>query len=205
MLIHAKEKKERSLGIRLGLKAHRCNSPKCVMIRRPYRPGEHGKARRRAPSEFGSQLSEKQKLMTTYILRDRALEKIFIKALRASGAVGDTVLAFLERRLDNVVFRLGLAPSRIVARQVIGHGHIFVNGKKVTVPSYETKVGDVISIRPLSINLLPFRDLRDTLKKYEPPVWFSFDIENLSGKVLSLPRDIEQPFDINLVVDYYSK
>ncbi len=104
-----------------------------------------------------------------------------------------------------MVFRLGLASSRVIARQLINHGHFLVNGKKVTIPSYAVKMGDVISIKHSSRELLIFKDLPNTIKKYEPPEWLVFDKEKLEGRVISLPKNVEIPFDINLVVDYYSK
>lgn len=205
MFLASKEKKERALGTRLLLKGDRCNSPKCVMVRRPHRPGMHGKKRRRPGSEFASQLAEKQKIRFSYGLREAHMEKLFKEALGKSGAIGETVVAILERQLANVVFRLGFAPSRIVARQLVGHGHILVNGKRVTIPSYAVRPGEVISIKPTSRDLLIFKELPTTLKKYDAPTWLALDKEKCEGKVLAIPRDTEIPFDINLVVDYYSK
>lgn len=200
-----KEKKERSLGVRLFLKAERCNSPKCVTVRRAYRPGIHGKKRRRNPSEYGQQLMEKQRIKTSYGLREAQFGKIVHKAFSKGGNIGEAILDILERQLFNAVFRLGLAPSRFVARQFISHGHFMVNGKKVSISSYAVKVGDVISIKPTSKQLLIFKDLPDIMKKYEPPQWLDVDKEKLEGRIKSLPRDIETGFDINLIIDYYSK
>ena len=115
------------------------------------------------------------------------------------------IVSLLERRLDNAVFRLGFTPSRSVARQLVNHGHILVNGRKVTIPSYRVKVGDEIIIRPQSKNHQVFEDLSTTLKKYEPPTWLALDKEKLTGKVVTEPKDLDIPFDINMVVDYYSK
>lgn len=204
-MFNTKEKKERSLGVKLFLKPHRCSSPKCVTVRRPTRPGVHGKARRRAPSEFGQQLMEKQKIRFAYGIREAQMRRVFAAASKHKGITGEMIISFLERRLDNVVYRIGLAPSRSVGRQLIGHGHIMVNGKKVTIPSYEVKVNNVITIRPQSKDHLLFKDLAERLKQYEPPVWLVLDRERLEGKVISLPKDFEIPFDVNLVVDYYSK
>lgn len=204
-MFNTKEKKERSLGVKLFLKPHRCSSPKCVTVRRPTRPGVHGKARRRAPSEFGQQLMEKQKIRFAYGIREAQMRRVFAAASKHKGITGEMIISFLERRLDNVVYRIGLAPSRSVGRQLIGHGHIMVNGKKVTIPSYEVKVNNIITIRPQSKDHLLFKDLAERLKQYEPPVWLVLDRERLEGKVISLPKDFEIPFDVNLVVDYYSK
>ncbi|MEK7194027.1 MAG: 30S ribosomal protein S4 [Patescibacteria group bacterium] len=205
MLLKAKEKKERALGIKLFLKAERCSSPKCAMIRRPYRPGMHGKKRRRALSEYGQQLLEKQKIRLSYGLRETQLRQIFKKALQKTSGVGEAVIKVLEKRLDNVIYRLGLAPSRITARQYVSHGHFLVNGKKVAAPSFQVKVGDVVSIKPESKNLLIFKDLPTTIKKYNPPDWLEVDKEKLEGKVKSLPHTEDIAFDINSVVDYYSR
>ncbi len=133
------------------------------------------------------------------------MKKIFIKAAKNPGITGNMILQLLERRLDNVVFRLGLAPSRSVARQLVGHGHIIVNGRKVTAPSFTAAVGDKVSIRPQSKDHPVFKDLASSLKKYEPPVWLSVDREKFEGTVVSLPKDLELSFDVNVVVDYYSK
>lgn len=200
-----KEKKERSLGVKLFLKPERCNSPKCVTVRRPQHPGLHGKMFRRQLSEFGLQLKEKQKIRFTYGIRERQFENIFKAAAKNPGVTGQMIFHILEKRLDNVVYRLGLAPSRSVARQLVGHGHIMVNNRKVTVPSFQVKIGDTIYIRPQSKEHFAFRELANTLKKYEPPIWLTMDLEKFQGKVISEPKDLEIPFDANLVVDYYSK
>ena len=199
------EKQERALGMKLFLKGERCSSPKCAMIRRPNRPGMHGGKRRRALSEYGGQLLEKQRIRVSYGLREAQLVKIVKDSLGKTGAVGETIINYLERQLSNVVFRLGLASSRVVARQLINHGHFLVNDKKVTIPSYFVKAGDVISVKPSSQNLLIFKDLSDKIKKYEPPEWLFLDKEKIEGRILSLPKDVEIPFDISLLVDYYSK
>lgn len=204
MLLRAKEKKERALGIKLQLKAERCAGPKCAMTRRPYRPGMHGGKRKRSVSEYGQQLIEKQKVKIIYGLREAQLRRLFRGNLK-TGSIGRNIMTILERRLDNVVFRLGLAPSRIVARQYVNHGHFTVNGKKVTVPSFLAKTNDIISIKPSSKELLIFKNLPNTIKNYNPPEWLEIDKDKLEGKIKSLPQGAEMPFDINLVVDYYSR
>lgn len=203
-MFDTKEKKERALGTKLFLKPHRCNSAKCAHIRRPQKPGVHGKRFRRV-SEFGQQLQEKQKVRFAYGLREAQMERTFHRALKAREATGEMVISLLERRLDNVVYRLSFAPSRSVARQLVGHGHIMVNGRKTTAPSFAVKVNDVISVRPQSESHPVFSDLAARLEKYEPPVWLFVDGTKKEGKVLSAPKDFEIPFDMNLVVDYYSK
>ena len=117
----------------------------------------------------------------------------------------EIVLNVLERRLDNVIFRLGLANSRVIARQLINHGHFLINGRKINIPSYQVKVGDVIVVKPSSLSLLQFNDLANNLKNYKTPDWLELDKEKLTGQIKSMPADIEIPFNINLVVDYYSK
>jgi len=201
----SREKKERALGMKLFLKGERCSSPKCAMVRRPNRPGIHGGKRRRALSEYGTQLLEKQRIRVSYGLREAQLAKIVKDSSGKTGAVGETIINYLERQLSNAIFRLGLASSRVVARQLINHGHFLVNGKKVTAPSCFVKAGDVISVKPSSQNLLIFKDLLNKIKKYEPPEWLFLDKEKIEGRILSLPKDVEIPFDINLLVDYYSK
>jgi len=203
-MFNTQEKKERALGTKLFLKAHRCNSPKCVAIRRPHRPGLHGSARH-SSSEFGQQLNEKQKIKVSYGIRESQMERVFRAASKNPGATGTLIVQLLERRLDNVVFRLGLAESRSIGRQLVSHGHVFVNGKRVSAPSSLVKVGDKISIRPESKSIAQLKDLGERLKKYETPAWLMLDREKAEGTMTALPKDLEVPFDVNMVVDYYSK
>jgi len=203
-MFDTREKKERSVGVKLFLKAHRCNSPKCVSIRRPSRPGLHGKSYR-SLSEFGLQLKEKQKIRFTYGIRERQMEGIFKKAAKNPGVTGQMVLALLESRLDNVVYRIGLADSRSVARQLVSHGHILVNGRKATTPSRQLKPGESVTIRPQSMDHPLLKDLSEKMKKYEAPVWLSVNPEKMEGKMTTMPKDFDTSFDVNLVVDYYSK
>jgi len=205
-MIKAKEKKERALGVRLGLKGERCNTPKCAAVRKPYRPGPHGQKRRRGQiSEFGRQLNEKQKFKFSYGLKDRNLRQLFNRASKDPGSTAAKLLEFLERRLDNTIFRLGLAPSRAAARQLIAHGHILVNKRKSRSPGLLVKKDDIISLRLESSGKGAFVKLRETLKKYDPPTWLSLDVEKLEGRVLSEPKDLEAPFEINLLIESFSK
>jgi len=203
-MLHVKEKKERALGTKLFLKGERCGSSKCALTRRSYRPGMHGKKRKNI-SEYGHQLLEKQKIKYSYGLNETQIKKIFQEALKSSANIKDFVIKELESRLDNVAFKLGFAPSRRVARQLISHGHIAVNNKKVKVPSYKVNIGDVISIRPQSKNITNFKDLENNLKKYQPPTWLFLDKEKMEGKVLAFPQEVDGQFDINVVVDYYAR
>lgn len=201
-----KEKKERSLGVKLGLKGDRCKGPKCALLRRPYRPGAHGQGRVKALSDFGRQIKEKQKFKLTYGLDERNLRQVFQKALKRTGSTATNVVDLLERRVDNVVFRLGFVPSRLAARQAVIHGHIMVNKHKVYSPGYEVDPGDVITIRPESAVKTIFKDLRENLKKQqEVPPWLAVDLETLEGKILSAPQDVQSPFEINLLVESFSK
>ncbi len=203
-MFNTKEKRERSLGTKLFLKGARCLGPKCAAVRRPTPPGPHTKMRRKL-SEYGKQLQEKQRIQWSYGLRERQLAQLFAKALKNPAVTGDMVLRLLEQRLDNVVFRLGFAPSRSVARQLVGHGHLTVNGRRVTIPSYQVKMGDAIAVREGSKDHPLFKELSNTLKSYEPPQWLSVDKEKHAGKVRSAPKDFDMEFDVGMVVDYYSK
>lgn len=202
-----KEKKERALGERLHLKGTRCDSPKCAAVRRPYPPGVHGKNRRRALSDFGRQIKEKQKFKLTYLIDERNLSRIFGEAKKKSGSmgVGKKFLELLERRLDNVIYRFGLAPSRLMGRQLVLHGHIFVNGKRTRSPGYEVKAGDVVTVRKESETKGAFRDIKEKMKTYELPGWLALDAEKLEGRITALPQDVEMPFEISLLVEAFSK
>jgi small subunit ribosomal protein S4 len=201
-----KEKKERSLGTHLYVKGTRCTSPKCAFARKPHRPGAHGHSRKRkALSEFGLQIREKQKFKISYGINERNLRRIFTEAKNAEGSLVDQFLSLLERRLDNVVFRLGIAPSRSMARQLVGHGHIFVNGRRVRSGGYQVKPNDVITVRAESHKLSAFRTLGEALKNFDPPSWLSLDKTKLEGRVLSVPQDLLPPFEVNLLVESFSK
>ena len=203
-----KEKKERSLGVKLNRKGERTNSPKAALVRKPYRPGQQGK-RYRKTSEFGQQLREKQKIKFSYGVTERQLRRIFKeieqKAKKQHASAEEAVVDILERRLDNVIMRLGLTEGRNLARQLVSHGHFMLNGKKVKTPSIKVKVGDKISIRPESREISHFQELAERIKKYEPPVWLKLDKANLVGEMVDEPKDVDAPFDVRLVVDFYSK
>jgi small subunit ribosomal protein S4 len=197
-----KEKKERALGVRLFLKPERSASPKAAIIRRPYRPGQHGQ-RRHTVSEFGKQLNEKQKVQIIYGLNNRQLSTLFNKYKDRT-----KVLSVLEHRLDHVVMLLGIAGSARVARQFVSHGHITVNGRKVTVPSFRVKVKDVVALREESRKLKLFAELPAKLKKYTPPTWLSLtSAEECKGQCVK-PFDISEaqiPFDLSVVGEFYSR
>lgn len=205
-LLKSKEKKERALGAKLGLKAHRCNSPKCAMVRRPNRPGVHTKPTR-GGSEFKLQLAEKQKIRFSYGLSEKQMKSTVTGALvnKKSGSVTEQIVKKLESRLDNVVYRLDFAPSRIMARQLIGHGHFLVNGRKVTICSFAARPGDVITIKESSKSIPLFKDLSNVLKGENPENWLTRNNQKLEGTVKSSPESVEMPFDINMVIDFYSR
>lgn len=201
------EKKERQLGTKLSIRGDRGQSPKAALIKRPFAPGQHGKGGKghKKTSEFGSQLREKQKIKFTYNLLEKQLKRIFSNAAKKEGENAQNVAEDLESRLDSVVFHLGLAPSRSVARQIVSHGHLLIKGKRVKTSTYHVKPGDVITIRPESKDAPIFQKAKENLKNYHAPVWLSINPETLQAKMESKPRDLNLPFDINLVVDFYSK
>lgn len=206
-MVHGpKEKRERSLGERLNLKAHRCSSPKCAAVRKPYKPGPHGKTgRRRMPSDFGRQLNEKQKFKVTYGLNERTLRRLFEMASESQSGTSMKLLELLERRLDNVLYRLGLAASRGAARQLVIQGHVLVNGKKVRSPGFQVVIGDAIGIREESRANFLFKEMMPVLEKQETPAWLALTPGVLEGKVVALPEAGESPFEINLLVESFSK
>lgn len=195
-------------GLKLFLKGERCFTPKCAVEanRRPYPPGQHTQ-RRRKVSEYGVQLREKQKARFIYGVLERQFRRHFGEAERRAGSTGENLLRILEMRLDNLVFRLGFAESRAQARQLVTHGHITVNGQKVDIPSYETKVGSVIGVRPKSRQSEYFKALPETLRRREIPDWLSLDLANLSGRILRAPSrpEIDANLQEQLIVEYYSR
>jgi len=197
----------RRLGQKLFLKGERCYSQKCAMIKRPYAPGLHGKTTRRMLSEYGRQLREKQKVRHTYGLSESQFKKYVQEAAQERGDKGQILLQRLEHRLDNVVYRLGWAPSRRAARQIVNHGHILVNGEKVNIPSYEVEKGDVIKLKEKSQKSKMFEHLPTILKKYQTPSWLSLDKKKLEGKVIGepTPEDIGQVADTAAVIEFYSR
>jgi len=201
-----KEKKERALGERLQLKGERCNSPKCAAVRKPHRPGQHGnKRQRRALSEFGVQLKEKQKFKVVYGLGERELRGVFKRASQSSGSVSVQLMEILERRLDNVIYRLSFALSRSFARQLVVHGHVLVNGARARSPGILLYKGDVISFRKESQTKVWFIKVKESLKDYEAPSWLSLDKEKMTGTLLAMPPITEIPFNANLLVESFSK
>ncbi|MCF7835847.1 MAG: 30S ribosomal protein S4 [Candidatus Marinimicrobia bacterium] len=197
----------RRVGQKLFLKEEKCSSAKCPISRKPYPPGRKAK-KMRPLSEYGTQLKEKQKLKFLYGLREKQFTNYVNKAMGKGGAgIGANLIWYLEQRLDNVVFRLGLAKSRSLARQIVSHGHICVNGQKVTVPSFQVKKNDKITIRSGSLNKKIFADLDIYLKKYSPPTWMAFDKEKKTGEIIGnmSPSDVDSSVNLNSIIEFYSR
>lgn len=192
-------------GAKLFLKGERCLTKKCAMERRPVNPGVHP-ASRKKPSEYQTQLREKQKVKRAYgPLSEKQFRHYYEEAERMKGKTGENMLALLEKRLDNVVYRMGLGSSRMQARQVVNHGHICVNGKCVNIPSYQVKVGDVISVKENKQKKGNFALIRES--RVVVPKWLEFNPEKLSGKVLANPArdDIDLNIEEHLIIELYSK
>ncbi|MCL2525595.1 MAG: 30S ribosomal protein S4 [Coriobacteriia bacterium] len=193
-------------GEKLFLKGDRCYSDKCAMEKRPYPPGQAGKKRPRE-SEYRIQLREKQKTKRMYGMLEKQFRSYYEEANRQQGITGENLLRLLETRLDNVVFRLGFAKSRSEARQIVRHGHIQVNGKRVDIPSYRVRPGDMVAIAPKAKDLLVIKAAIISSERSTVPGWLEVDIEKLQGSVISLPtRDqIDLTVKENLIVELYSK
>jgi small subunit ribosomal protein S4 len=197
----------RRAGMKLFLKGARCSSDKCAMERRAYAPGEHGKSRRVKETDYGTQLREKQKARRMYGVLERQFRNYFEKAARAKGVTGEVLLQMLERRLDNVVFRLGFANNRAQARQLVRHRHFIVNGRRVDVPSYLLRVGDTIQVRDKSRKLTVIQGSLEARKGTSSPEWLDLSADTMSGRVLSIParESITTPVNEQLIVELYSK
>jgi len=191
-------------GIKLFLKGERCLTEKCAIERRSYPPGEHGRGRIKQ-SEYLLQLREKQKARRFYGILEKQFRIYYDKAARQSGITGEVLLRMLERRLDNVVYRLGFAASRAQARQIIRHGHFHVNGRRVNIPSYQVRVGDIVALRQGSPVEQVVRDATDLTASV--PAWLQADHDNLAAKVLKFPEraEIDAPVQEQLIVELYSK
>ena len=206
----AKCKKCRRVGEKLFLKGERCLTPKCPMIRKPYPPGQRRKKRFKAVSEYGKELKEKQKLRNYYNISEQQFRNYVKEVLRSRGKVDDVsslLIERLERRFDNIVFRLGFGSSRSQARQIISHNHFLVNGKPVNIPSFSLKKGDVIKVKTSSLKKPAFQGLAETLKKKEVPSWLSLEAKTLEAKIKSYPsiEDIIPPAEISSIFEYYSR
>ncbi len=192
--------------LKLFLKGDRCYSDKCAYNRRNYSPGQHGQ-RRSKLSDYGIQLREKQKVKRMYGLLEKQFHSYFKKAERQRGITGTSLLVLLERRLDNVVYRLGFANSRIQARLLVRHGHFTVNGRKVNIPSYLVKVGDVIEVKEKKRTISLFAEAMDAVERRGLTNWLELDKDNFRGKVKAFPtrEELTMPIQEQLIVELYSK
>lgn len=192
---------------KLFLKGDRCFSDKCAYDRRQYPPGQHGQGRRRRPSDYGHQLREKQKVKRMYGLLEKQFRGYYFKATRMKGVTGENLLRLLERRLDNVALRCGFAASHAEARQLVRHGHFFVNGKKLNIPSYQVNENDVIEVREKSKTVQKIVDAQANLERSPLPNWIEIDKAKFSAKITQMPAraDIAADIDEQLIVELYSK
>lgn len=206
--LEAKCKQCRREGKKLLLKGDRCSGVKCAMVRKPYVPGVHGnKARRRMPSEYGRQLREKQKVKSIYGVAEKQFRNYFEKVNHKKGITGDLLLQQLEFRLDNLVYRAGLANSRAQARQIVTHGFLYVNNHKVNIPSYLVKVGDVIKINERKKGNKYLESILPLFKKTEDKSWFKSNKEKGEIEIKSFPslEEFETGLDMALIVEFYSR
>lgn len=194
-------------GTKLFLKGDRCYSAKCAVTKRHTPPGQHGQSRARKSSEYGLQLREKQKVRRAYGVLESQFRKYYDMAANMRGVTGENMLSLLERRLDNVVYRLGFGVSRPMARQMVTHGHIRVDGKKVDIPSFLVKPGQVITVRENSRDIPVLKELREQGTAKPVPKWLELDADNLSGKVAAMPArdDIDLTIEEHLIVEFYSR
>lgn len=193
--------------LKLYLKGDRCYSDKCAFDRRSYPPGQHGQRRGGKISDYGLQLREKQKVKRSYCLSEQQFKLSFVRADRKKGITGINLLVTLEQRLDNVVYRLGFANSRPQARQLVRHGHFLVNGKKVNIPSYQVKAGDVVEIREKSRKMQIITDSLEAVVRRSMPQWLELEKDNFKGMVKAVPvrEDITMPIQENQIVELYSR
>jgi small subunit ribosomal protein S4 len=193
--------------MKLFLKGTRCFSDKCAIEKRNFAPGQHGQSRKAKIVGYGLQLREKQKAKRIYFALEGQFRTYYEKAAVQTGVTGELLLQQLERRLDNVAYRMGYASSRRQARQIVRHGHVEVNGRKVNIPSYQVSVGDEIKIRPNSAKLTVIEGAREFASHQPAPAWLSVNGPELSGKIIALPRreDIQLPVNEQLIVELYSK
>lgn len=207
--IDPKCKQCRRAGEKLFLKGERCFSPKCAVAKRPYAPGAKGgkNTRRGGLSEFGRQLMQKQKVKKIYGVFEKQLKKYFTEAQAQKGDARENLIRKFETRLDNVMFRLGWAKSRAAARQLVNHGHVMINGKRVSIPSYQVRKGEVISLTDKTMKSKLTENLLASLKKYETPTWLAQELDKLEAKVLAAPTtdELGDVSSIGLIVEYYSR
>jgi small subunit ribosomal protein S4 len=195
-------------GIKLMLKGDRCSSAKCALEKRNYPPGQHGATRqRRRISDYGVRLRAKQQARRVYGMMERPFRRLFEEATRTQGATGEVLIRLLERRLDNVVFRLGFADSRSAARQLVRHGHFVVNGRKTNIPSFLVRPGDAIAVRPESRSRKYFKARVEELDPRNVPGWLSLEVSEQSAQIIRdpNPEECEQNLQPQMVVEFYSR
>lgn len=194
-------------GVKLFLKGSRCTSDKCAIERRNYPPGQHGRRRGRRPSDYSTQLREKQKVKRIYGVLEKQFRRYFKEAARERGITGEALLASLERRLDNTVYRMGFGLSRSHARQLVKHGHVAIAGKRVDIPSYAVEQGDVISVQAKSRNNAEIQLATEHARVGRAVGWVEVDLDNFSGTVTRTPlrEDIDMEIQEQLIVELYSK
>ena len=204
-----RERIERRLGAKLFLKGERSLSPKSATVKRMYPPGQHGKAFARRGSEYGAQLRSKQKVRNMYRMLERQFKNWAKLAMESKGDSGEALIQRLEHRLDNIVYRAGIGQSRDQARQLVNHGHILVNGRKVSIPSYEVKKGDVINIREGSMKSKFFANLAPQwIKQYQVPGWISLETDTFTATVTGIPNAVDtgvEARDIKSIIEFYSR
>jgi small subunit ribosomal protein S4 len=205
--LSAKCKTCRRAGEKLFLKGERCNTAKCAIVKRNYPPGFHGNKGRPRRTDYGLQLNEKQKAKKQYRLLEKQFRLTFGKALKKTGNTGDNFIMLLEMRLDNVVYRLGLAESRNQARQMVSHGLMTVNGRKVTIPSCQLKIGDTVEVKSNKKDAKLFKNTAEKIKSKEIPGWLRLDAKKFSGRVQSAPSMamVNPTFNMQMIIEFYSK
>lgn len=206
-MIDPKCRQCRRAAAKLFLKGERCYSQKCAMVKRSYPPGIHGKTRRGRLSEFGQQLVEKQKVKLTYGVREQQFKNYFLRSQREKGDTRRNLMRHLEMRFDNLIFRAGLAKSRSLARQIVSHRHILIDGQTVNIPSFEVKKGQVIALKEKTKKTALFENIEPVLKNYQPPSWLVLDKGKLEIKVVDAPQESElgDLAPISLIVEFYSR
>jgi small subunit ribosomal protein S4 len=194
-------------GFKLFLKGDRCYSEKCATERRGYAPGQHGQSHKKQASDYGVQLREKQKLKRMYRLLEKQFRGYFVKADHQKGITGTNLLVLLERRMDNMVFRMGFSNSRDEARQLVTHGHFLVNNKPVNIPSYLLKAGDVVTVKESSRKMTRIMEAMEIVTRRGVPEWLSLDKDNFNASIKALPvrEELTMPIQEQLVVELYSK
>ncbi|MBS3808644.1 MAG: 30S ribosomal protein S4 [Desulfobacterales bacterium] len=193
--------------LKLYFKGDRCYSDKCAFDRRSYPPGQHGQRRGGKISDYGLQLREKQKVKRMYGLSEKQFRLFFHRADRGKGVTGTNLLVMLERRLDNVVYRLGFANSRAQARQLVKHDHFLINGRKVNIPSYQVSAGEVVEVREKSKEIAAISEAMEAVIRRSMPQWLELDKEAMKGSIRTLPvrDDITMPIQENQIIEFYSK